>query len=1200
MDLRDLSQSRLALFVVDAVSGRPLRRIPVYAEAVLMEAAGRIPQGPITSRTLNVLLRENPALAAAIRHAVAEAIDTTVEPTDPMAIEHLVQAAERALNEAGYGRTSYNPEKMDPIVRDAVAVEAERQTLPPAPLPPPPRIYRMPLGVLASDHTGFLAWDLERVALVEALPSHQREGATLDFHVYPMLRDVGRTNVLEQGRIAPDAIVGKLELTLDASELPSFALNLPALQNPGLVDWRLSPGSFAAVPQHLIGLDGCEALTPANFATSQFHMRQVVRLNETRQQGYPAADVFEYAVSLIPVGHSLGQVQYSLPLAPGESVRLAVIDWRRTDSSQRTETTKLTESLVHEQTRDRTITETVRAAIDEWQRGGSVMGGLAAGGGGSGQIGAASIVGGGMLSLGGAYATSSGSRDIAGDTTQKITDAIHQASVSVREIHSTVVVQTDQQEGQNIQTRAFANHNRGHTLTILYYEVLRHFRVVTELTRRYDAVLVARPNWNLNDEITLLNKRFVLQPALLDSTLTTAFDALLRADKARKERTRNPPVQAAPFDEANIIFTQLRCHFRVGGGAADSSPNALGMQVLLKNGPPITLTTGNSTNFNGDEYFNTSGAVFTIPSDPVTIRWGDIAQFKFVKTSGSNEVVLNEIQVEGVSGQGLRWLHRQVPGARYSLEDADDPTDNNVPLTVEPPPAPPPVPPVPTLEQSLSLDDYALIQRLKEHLASEASYYTRLLDLALHPNTYATRFENEPWNGTTKLIDAVAPTPLEVIGSRIAFPMLQQSDKRLDPVPAVERLVSLPTRGIFAEGKLGHCNVAEEIDETRFWRWDEHPLPFTASDIAPIQPVQPKPQAQDMMPTALPAPVATIQAPAALPDPTGMAAVLKALTTPDIFRDMSAKEEVQKLLSDLIEGAVDMAEAANRAKEVKSKMDTDLDRQQREQATKALESNNAVRRAEIEAQREKAQQVTPDQAQHAIKLIDNQHNQGKIDTPTRNERVANQLDKLPGAVPPSSAARASAKPLLVPNPGKGLVFEINFQHVGDRAGRPVGGWAKVTVQSAGSGRWQEFARAQIINSSVRVDATEILDSGTVTVSVDYDWNTFEDVLADGYAKAGSGLKAIDYVRHFSGSRQYAAPDKGNLVQLVAGPATKEIKQKATSSTEAATTVEAEGKAEVGIVSVGLKGTSGETTSAGSEREWTVYVLTGGLNIQPRN
>ena len=41
-----------------------------------------------------------------------------------------------------------------------------------------------------------------------------------------------------------------------------------------------------------------------------------------------------------------------------------------------------------------------------------------------------------------------------------------------------------------------------------------------------------------------------------------------------------------------------------------------------------------------------------------------------------------------------------------------------------------------------------------------------------------------------------------------------------------ERLNSMATRGVFAEGKLGHCNVSEEIDNTRFWKWEEHPIPI--------------------------------------------------------------------------------------------------------------------------------------------------------------------------------------------------------------------------------------------------------------------------------------------------------------------------------------------------------------------------------------
>jgi hypothetical protein len=350
-----------------------------------------------------------------------------------------------------------------------------------------------------------------------------------------------------------------------------------------------------------------------------------------------------------------------------------VIDWRRIDSAQRTETTKVTESLVHEQTRDRTVTETVRAAIDEWQRGGSVMGGLAAGGGASGQAGASSVVGGGMLSLGGAYATSSGSRDIAGDTTQKITDAIHQASVSVREIQSTVVVQTDQQESQNIETRAFANHNRGHTLTIMYYEVLRHFRVVTHLTRRYDAVLITRPSWDLSDDLTLLNKRFLLEPALLDSTLTPAFAALLRADKVRKERARNSPVQVKPFDEAELVFNSFEIRCRVG---SENSSEEVNFFFVLANGQEVMFPFSGGSNANYDHEFNKDNHNSTLMTGPMSVRWGDIRRLHFRKgKNGGQELRVIQMDVIGHSSRGSRQIYYHVPGATYRIKEGYEGVD---------------------------------------------------------------------------------------------------------------------------------------------------------------------------------------------------------------------------------------------------------------------------------------------------------------------------------------------------------------------------------------------------------------------------------------------------------------------------------------------------------------------------------------------
>jgi hypothetical protein len=1191
MRLNQLSQERLALIVCSNADGAPLRKIPVYSEILLSEVAAEV--APIESENFINLRERNPELAAVAQQEMQRQIDEAwLEQHGEQFLSGLLDDLEQrgfAISRRGDGRL------LDEVA-SAVQRLVQRHDVPP-PVPKTSAPFdgrRVPLGLLATDHAGYLSYDLTRLNWKAILPEHQWGSCALEFRAYPMLLELNRVAVLVQRRYADDAIFAKVELPFeDGDPAAELALNLPAMQNPGLIDWRLSPGSFAAVPQQLIGADGCEALTPANFAVSEFHMRQVVRLNERfGSSTYPKAHVYEYSVSLTPIGHSLGEVKYALPLAPGETVRLAVIDWRRTDTAARTESTVVTESLLHDQTHDRMITETVRGALDEWQRGGSVMGGLAGGGGASGQIGIVSVVGGGMHSLGGAYATSSGSRDVAVDTTQKITEAIHQSSVGQRELNSTVVVQSDQVERQNVETRAFANHNRGHTLTVLYYEVLRHFRVETRYSRRYDALLLHRENIDLRNDIFLMANRHILAPALLNPGLAVAFDALERNDRVRKERIRNPPIVVPPFDEANIVFTSIQIESRIGN---DSTDDDIIFFMMVK-GQPVTLPFSNGSNANfAGEFNKDDGHNIHLMSGTVNIRWGDIEKILFKKL-GSDKVGLVYLAIIGHFPGHTRTLFSHVPGANYVIE-GDLATLELTPIQTPPPPAPPQ--PALSFEQALSLDDYALSERLKDHLVEHADHYSRIVDLSRNSNSWVRRLEDEIWESqpvSKRAIDIVAPTPLEVLGSRVAFPLLDQSRVEPQNIAPVERLISLPTRGIFAEAKLGHCNVAEEIDETRFWRWDEHPLPFVAANIADIETIQPKPQSQNLSSTPLPAPVATIQATPALPDPSGMAAALKALTAPDVFRDMSAKAEVQKLLSDLIEGAVDMAQAANRAREIKSKLDTDLDKQSRQQAIAALESNNAVRREEIQAQREKSQQLSPSEAQHASKLLDNQHAQGKITTEERNERTSTLMGKVTGASPSSTSASKPPAITKAENiPAKGLVFGINFQNVGDRAGRPVSGFATVTVISDVTGKWQPVRR-EIFGSSIQF-TTDIAESGTVQVSVTYRWNTFEDVVADAIDKGLTGLKVIDYERQFSGSGQYTAPEKGNLVQMTVKPATLPIKKKATSGKAAATNVQANGQAQLGVVGVGLSAGESETFTEGAEREWTVEVLTGGLEVQ---
>src|SRR5690606_22274649 len=101
-----------------------------------------------------------------------------------------------------------------------------------------------------------------------------------------------------------------------------------------------------------------------------------------------------------------------------------------------------------------------------------------------------------------------------------------------------------------------------------------------------------------------------------------------------------------------------------------------------------------------------------------------------------------------------------------------------------------------------------------------------------------------------------------------------------------EDLVPLGTGGTFAEAVLGRSNSAEKLDITRFWNWQDSPIPLAPTDIAAVQ-MGSRATAEDTSPGQLSAPIINLQTPTSLPDPAGTAAVLGAVQNGQMFRDMS-------------------------------------------------------------------------------------------------------------------------------------------------------------------------------------------------------------------------------------------------------------------------------------------------------------------------
>jgi len=960
--------ARLAIFALNNVTALPIVHMPVYAEVIahlespelaivgdhsLDDAIVQALRADDKQNVLDVPTRDR--LVSAIRQEIARLLGpnaATILTTPADFVSKIIERIRKASDSALL--RSLDPIALKPALQTAIRAEAKRRSLTLQTIViPPTKLWSFPLGVLGTDHTGYLSYDLSRLPanvlakLAAAIDARRLDpAAVLDITI--SISPAGSSkafDALSQNRFSDNAIVARIEMAQPDIPIAVENLGLPAMQDPSLEDWRLSPGSFATNPGSLVGADGCESILPANVALQEYYFYQVLRLTDFDPPVLPQNKdevklgiVNEYRVSWNPLGHSLGQILYSMPLAPGESVNLAVVDWTRRDEAQRAERTTVDEQLVHNEHRDRSISEAVNTAVNEYQHGSNFTGGIAGVLGSTVTAGIGVISGGTSAgiagSLGGSTASTSGHREVTGNTVQKLSDNITQASSSQRELQSTVVVHSTQSEHEAIETRTIVNYNHSHALTILYYEVLRHFRVVTELTRQRPAVLVRiQTNWFDSPDFpvvyeNILSNRTVLASALLDSRFAGAFDAVDRVSRGPFKILTDPFPKAGdpPPPPAFHFFT---FNIRTGGFIRDLTEGKQKVDILasllLEGGGQVgllnaeTSVTTDPINPCGTFRLDFSDNIFTarlnnndaVPWD--SIIGMNIAVAVFPTDETASRVSFTHIKVSGIDQFGVAGtiVDQSYESGNLVIKSVNEESHRQLILPTLRRIAPLGPPSFSPADQT----DRDQCSTLIKHLNTHSVHYSRAI--ALSRDTYRRMDDLDAikFQDPSTALDHVENRPLEVIGRYLAYPSSDQVWNKLinskikdtiDPDIATfnERLVTLPTRGVFAEAKLGHCNASERIDNTRFWDWQQSPIPHFASDIAPVTPVTPQPQQQNLSPTAFPSSIVNIVNPPAAPDPTGLASALKVLGTPNIFRDLSGSQEVASLLQTLVNDAV--------------------------------------------------------------------------------------------------------------------------------------------------------------------------------------------------------------------------------------------------------------------------------------------------------
>jgi hypothetical protein len=215
----------------------------------------------------------------------------------------------------------------------------------------------------------------------------------------------------------------------------------------------------------------------------------------------------------------------------------------------------------------------------------------------------------------------------------------------------------------------------------------------------------------------------------------------------------------------------------------------------------------------------------------------------------------------------------------------------------------------------------AVAQGVLDHLNDNRSYYSQVIwanadELTLSRMLAHYRYAAPGTTDTAPLGTRLDPMPVAIsanyLGFRWNFGSEEERAAWLVEHPlgrAVGDTIGVATNGVFAEAVLGRANAAEKIDLTRFWNWKDSPIPILPPDIAPVSTAS-RHSEVDVAVGALSPTEARLQALSELPAPTGMDASLRALSTANLFRDMSGLAGASGLLTNAIQAAATNDQAA--------------------------------------------------------------------------------------------------------------------------------------------------------------------------------------------------------------------------------------------------------------------------------------------------
>jgi hypothetical protein len=507
-----------------------------------------------------------------------------------------------------------------------------------------------------------------------------------------------------------------------------------------------------------------------------------------------------------------------------------------------------------------------------------------------------------------------GQRNMAAEMSQNIQGSTQQNATAERSRRATIVRECDQEESETLNTRAVANYNHMHALTVQYYEVVQVYRVKTEVWKAERVLFIPMKPINFRAPRMIIRYKELLKAVAVNEEIKSKLDACNSNFNAKltfltSERildaVRDSVSQSIPDFQQSIELLNFKIPIPIDKNViTESVMNSLkfpesikcsvkdtAMVMPLHNQPALkSIECGSDVELRAIR-------IIKVNDDVPEVHQFEPGKFDVDISCNIPLAAIKEISLDFTTvslSEGKRkpsWINYkfmdssgQETATQVAFEAPVQIQESNTGI------AEPETISVTVMRVQVNSEYLELVQHLEE-----TPHYSQAIWLSLDSLTISRMLAGYKYGHDVKSLAAqIDPTPVAITGNYLGFrwnsgdaeETTQWQKNLMESSQPVEAEIPLPSGGVFAEAVLGRYNSAEKLDITRFWNWQDSPIPFTASDIAALS-AGGKSQASTLTPGQLSQPAVTINALPNLPEPTGMQNIMQAMTASNMFRDMS-------------------------------------------------------------------------------------------------------------------------------------------------------------------------------------------------------------------------------------------------------------------------------------------------------------------------